>query len=333
MPGSPTVAAQRVTSAELRAAGGPPEDLREAPIIIDTDIGGDADDALAVAAAARHQPRLALVLTCDETRPPVGHGQRARFARFLLDALGRTDVAVAAGPAVWDTRYYCVDGLTPDPVPLAPDDVVAAVRAACAGTEGPVRWVGMGPLTNLAHLIEVAPELVGRLRVTQMGGALNYRHPDRAEHNIRLDVAAAHRVLAAVAAGELRAPEFIASDVTFTPALQVTAEHPIYRALAAPAAPPWASILVAHLDRWYAGWHPATIQHDALTLSAALGLPFVDSAPVAVALDAIGRMSEDPADGVPLRLSRAADHPAFMTWLGRALDPATAAGAGPCTAG
>ncbi|WP_308259013.1 nucleoside hydrolase [Pseudonocardia sp. H11422] len=300
------------------------EDLPDAPIVIDTDIGGDADDALAVVAAARHQPRLALVVTSDETRPPVGDGQRARFARFLLDLLGRTDVTVAAGPAVGDTRYWCVDGLVPASVPLQFEDVVAAVRTVCAGTDGPVRWVGMGPLTNLAHLTEMAPELAGRLRVTQMGGALNYRHPDRAEHNIRLDVPAAHQVLAAVADGRLGVPEFVTSDVTFTPRLAITAEHPIHRALAAPTAPAWASILVAHLDRWYTGWHPATIQHDALTLSAALGLPFVDSAPTAVALDAIGRMTAAPQGGVPMRLSRAANHPAFMAWLGRALDPVTA---------
>ncbi|MHA6793784.1 hypothetical protein ACVGVM_09750 [Pseudonocardia bannensis] len=64
--------------------------------------------------------------------------------------------------------------------------------------------------------------------------------------------------------------------------LEITAGHPIYRALAASAAPEWAVVLAAHLDRWYAGWHPATIQHDALTLSAALELPFVDSVPTAV---------------------------------------------------
>lgn len=42
---------------------------RDAPLIIDTGIGGDADDALALVAAARSVPALALVVTCDEPAP------------------------------------------------------------------------------------------------------------------------------------------------------------------------------------------------------------------------------------------------------------------------
>ena len=64
-----------------------PEDLRRAPLIIDTDIGGDPDDTLAVAVAALTVPELALVITCDETGPPAP-GQRARLARALLDLAG-----------------------------------------------------------------------------------------------------------------------------------------------------------------------------------------------------------------------------------------------------
>ena len=80
------------------------------------------------------------------------------------------------------------------------------------------------------------------------------------------------------------------------------------------------------LDRWYATAYPSTLQHDGLTLSAALGLPFVTAAGTPVVLDEIGRMSTAP-DGVRLRLSTKADYPAFMTWFAAALDPATPAAA------
>jgi purine nucleosidase len=319
------------TAAQLRAAPWP-EDLRDTPIIIDTDIGGDVDDALAVAAAARQQPRLALVLTGDETRAPVEAGGRARFARWLLDTLGRPDVPTVAGAVLGDTEHFCVHDLTPATVPPQPggaDAVLAAVAAVCARTDGPVRWVGMAPLSNLAHVLDHAPDLAARLRVTQMGGALAYRHPDRAEHNIRLDVDAAHRVLAAVEQGRLATPRFITSDITFTPELGITAGHPIYQALDQAAVTPaaqWAAILHAHLDRWYATAYPSTLQHDGLTLSAALGLPFVTAAGTPVVLDEIGRMSTAP-DGVRLRLSTKANYPAFMTWFAVALDPATPAAA------
>ncbi|MCQ4044283.1 hypothetical protein ACFOSC_29675 [Streptantibioticus rubrisoli] len=46
-------------SEQLRKAPWP-EDLRNAPLIIGTDIGGDADDALAVAVTARKVPLLSL---------------------------------------------------------------------------------------------------------------------------------------------------------------------------------------------------------------------------------------------------------------------------------
>jgi inosine-uridine nucleoside N-ribohydrolase len=276
-------------------------------MIIDTDVGGDPDDAFALVAAARVVPELALVLTGDETGPTYGPGQRARFARHLLDRCGRPDVAVVAGHCLGDTRYFCVDGLIPTAVGRQPDDVLAAVGAVCAATTGPVRWVGIGPMSNLAAIVRQAPELAGRLQVTQMGGALSYRDPSRAEHNVRLDVEAAHTVLG------WPGMQWVTADVTFTPEIEVTALSPLYQALAA-ADTPWAPLLGAHLDRWFDRFYPGTRQHDALTLSAALGLPFVESGTVAVALDDIGRMRA-AGDGVPVRMSTGARYEPFMAWL------------------
>ncbi|MDX3690725.1 nucleoside hydrolase [Streptomyces europaeiscabiei] len=308
-------------SARMRATGNWPQDLRSAPVIIDTDIGGDADDALAVTAAARSLPRLALVLTSDETGPAIGYGARARFARLLLDLTGRTDVAVASGASLGDTKYFCAEGLVPDELPPQPADVVAAVRAVCAAVPGPVKWVGMGPLSNLALVLDAAPELASRLHVTQMGGALNYRDPSRAEHNFRLDVPSVHRVFDAVGKGLLPAPYVVTSEVTFNAAIEIMADHPVHRVLAAPGAPGWAALLVAHMRQWFDRFHPGTIQHDALTLSAALHLPFVEFDKMPVALDGIGRTIRSET-GVPVWLSLSARYLAFMRWLSQRLDPA-----------
>ncbi|MGW1145839.1 nucleoside hydrolase [Streptomyces sp. NPDC002454] len=152
------------------------EDVRGTPVIIDTDIGGDADDALAVVAAARRVPELVAVITGDEVR-----GERARFARHLLDLIGRREVVTLSGASLGGSRSSCVDGLVPDDVPAQPADVVAAVRQVCEAADGPVRWVGTGPLTNLARVLAEAPDPARRLRLTQMGGALRYRDPGRAE--------------------------------------------------------------------------------------------------------------------------------------------------------
>ncbi|MEU9126110.1 hypothetical protein AB0C96_40950 [Streptomyces sp. NPDC048506] len=153
------------------------------------------------------------------------------------------------------------------------------------------------------------------LRVTQMGGALRYRKPDSAEHNIRLDVPAAQSVLKAVADGRLSAPEFIASEVTFTPRMEVTADSPLYAGLHAPQASEWAQLLASHLDRWFERFYPGSMQHDALTLSAALELPYVDSDAIRIEMDDIGRTREaGPDRGVALRWSVGAEYEPFMQW-------------------
>ncbi|MDT0300808.1 nucleoside hydrolase [Streptomonospora wellingtoniae] len=303
-----------------------PEDLRDTPMIIDTDIGGDADDALAVALAARCVSHLALVTTADETGSEQGRGQRARFARYLLDSVGRTETPVTAGADLGGTRYYCVEGLTPAQVPPQEADVVSAVRRLAAERTGPIRWVGMGPMTNLADLLSHAPEVASRLRVTQMGGALRYRDPERAEHNFRLDAAAVHTVFGAIADGLLPAPEFVTSEVTYTPEIRVDSSHALYRKLRAFDAPPWAALLGTHLDRWFSGADlpiPGTLQHDALTLSAALKLPFVQSEDMPLAVDDIGRTTVS-VEGTVVQVSTAAHYSGFMSWLQTGLDPAIA---------
>ncbi|HWN35767.1 MAG TPA: nucleoside hydrolase [Pseudonocardia sp.] len=302
-------------SEALAAPGHRPDELRGTPLIIDTDIGGDADDALAVAAAARRVPELTLVITADE----VG-GERARFARYLLDLLERREVATVAGSSLGGSRYFCVADLVPDAVPTQPDDVVGAVRRVCAAADGPVRWVGLGPLTNLARVLAEAPDLGSRLRVTQMGGALRYHDPDSAEHNIGLDVSGARAVLRAVSDGVLGTPEFVSADVTFTPRIAVTSASPLYARLRAPEAPTWAGVLADHLDRWFARFYPDTMQHDPLALAAALGLPFVESGRLPLEIDAIGRTSEAPdGTGTPVWWSRSAAYDPFMTWLAASL--------------
>ncbi|HEX3731733.1 MAG TPA: nucleoside hydrolase, partial [Mycobacteriales bacterium] len=165
-PGEP---AFDIMAQELREAGPPDRpELYHSPLIIDTDIGGDPDDAIAIAIAARSTPELALVVTSDECG-----GERARFARHYLDLLGRPEVPVVAGRQLADTRYHVVDGLIPADVPPQPADVLAAVDHVTDSTDGPIRWCGIGPLSNLADVLAARPQLRERLRVTQMGGAIN----------------------------------------------------------------------------------------------------------------------------------------------------------------
>ncbi|HEY3558400.1 MAG TPA: nucleoside hydrolase [Kribbella sp.] len=294
--------------------GGPPPALggaaiARAPMIIDTDAGGDPDDSVALVAAARVVPELALVVTSDEY-----DGERARFVRWLLDLVGRPDVRVVAGSDLGNRRGWVVGGMCPAEVPRQDSDLVAAVSDLFAGTDGRIRWVGMGPLSNLATVQRERPELVARMVVTQMGGAINYRDPARAEHNFRADPDAVIAMLPTLE--RWGPPTLVMSDVTFVPAMEITAESRLYRRWAEPDARPWERVLREHFDRWTAKY-PA-MQHDALALAAAMLWPGVRFQRERVTLDELARMSLS-ASGFEVAMSVSADYAAFMTWLDKAL--------------
>jgi hypothetical protein len=118
-------------------------------------------------------------------------------------------------------------------------------------------------------------------------------HHGRGEHNIRVNVPAVREVLAAVDDGRLETPEFVTTDVTWTPEIGINAESPLYRTLSDPSAPAWAGILAVQLERFFERFHPETMQHDGLALTAALKLPFVHPRQFDVAVDDGGVMTED----------------------------------------
>ncbi|WP_427896445.1 nucleoside hydrolase [Kribbella sp. GL6] len=278
-------------------------------MIIDTDAGGDLDDSVALVVAGRLVPELGLVVTGDEFG-----GERARFVRWLLDLVGRPEVGVVAGADLGNRRGFVVGGMCPGDVPWQGTDVAGAVDEVMARCDGPVPWVGMGPMSNLAALQRERPELVARMVVTQMGGAVNYRDPARAEHNFRADPAAAIEVLPALE--RWGPPTFVTSDVTFDPAMELTADSRLYQRWTEPGATPWERVLREQFDRWTAKY--VAMQHDALALAAALLWPGVRFARERVVLDELARMSLAP-DGTEIAMSVSADYPAFMRWLEQAL--------------
>lgn len=285
-------------------------------LIIDTDIGGDPDDAIALVAASA-EPALALVVTCDELG-----GERARYARHLLDLLGRSDVPVVAGSDLGNTRLDCIVDLVPADVPRQPTDVHAAVDLVCSSTVDPVRWVGIGPASNLADVLTARPELARRLDVTQVGGALPYRDPARADHNFRTGPAAAGTLLAAA-----HVPRLLLSETTYTPAVEITTGSPPHRLLSDPDGPAWARLVAAHLDQWYARFHHATLQHDALALATALDAGFVDYHHEHVVIDERGRTTVAEG-GFDVRVSGAARLAAYMSWLTSRIEAACVGGRG-----
>ena len=303
------------------------------PVILDTEIGGEPDDAMALVIAARELPELALVVTSDE----LGGGRRARFARYLLDSAGRADVAVVAGQQLSANPPYFADGLTPDWVPPASGDVARAVAEVCARSGGVARWIGLGPLSNLAALLARDPGLGRRLFVTQLTGTWSESDQALPPRNFRLDPAAAGRVL-----GSVHHLRLVGFDRSAGPRAQLTAASPVIRELAG-AAPSWAGLLAAHCGQFFARYHPAVIPGGPLALAAALRLGFAPFGPARVAVDSTGWISVihtgaarpgavDPASPAPVPrppadaeanvlISRDVDYQALADWLCARLRP------------
>jgi purine nucleosidase len=174
-------------------------------LILDTDIGTDVDDALALAVALG-SPEIRLEgVTCVYGDVDL----RARMVLKLLRLRGRADVPVFAGasrpllglrPIYW-AGHEGVGLLGRGDESLAPEPEHAVdylVRAVMA-SPGQIHLAAIGPLTNVALAMLREPRLAASLaHLTIMGGAL--RGPaglalGYAEHNIKCDPEAAHVVM------------------------------------------------------------------------------------------------------------------------------------------
>ncbi|MBT5060012.1 MAG: nucleoside hydrolase [Gemmatimonadetes bacterium] len=164
-------------------------------IILDTDIGGDIDDALCLALAL-NSPEISLrAVTTVNTDPPL----RARLAARMTHTFGQPEIPVAPGcKAMFDgAPTYCKDinhavVLTlDDPIPTG--DGVDLLIETARRHAGRIVIVGIGPWTNIATAFERAPDLRGCVaRLVLMGGQLD---PPGPESNIRCDPVAAAYVL------------------------------------------------------------------------------------------------------------------------------------------
>ena len=174
------------------------------PVLIDCDPGHDDAIALLLALAS---PEIE-VLGVTTVAGNVGLDKTTTNALRVLELAQRTDVAVAAGfarplyrPLQIAANVHGESGLDG---PMLPPPRTAALEVHAvdflaqklAAAETPVTLVPVGPLTNIAVLLNSYPDIGPQIaRIVLMGGAIATGNvTPAAEFNIYVDPEAAHRV-------------------------------------------------------------------------------------------------------------------------------------------
>ena len=174
--------------------------LAQTPILLDTDIGDDIDDAFALSLALR-SPEVRLVGVTTVFKD--AHS-RALIALRMLEEAGRSDVPVAAGASRLSTpetkgQFAYAAGVKRQPAAaLAPDFIYAKLKEA----PGTITVVAVGPLSNISALLTKYPDAKKLIkRMVIMGGSVrvgyNAKPPAELEWNIRCDIPAAKTVFRA----------------------------------------------------------------------------------------------------------------------------------------
>lgn len=172
-------------------------------VILDTDIGTDVDDCLALALLLKSPEVDLLGITCVYADVQL----RAKMTLKLLQLYG-TDIPVYAGastPLMQIGEIYWGghegvglltpedDALTPEP-DFAPDYLIEMIRA----NPGEIHLIAIGPLTNVAMALQKAPDIAEKVAsLVIMGGVVRGNDGlslPYAEHNIICDPQAAHIV-------------------------------------------------------------------------------------------------------------------------------------------
>ena len=307
------------------------------PVVIDTDIGADPDDALALilALASPEVDVRGLTIVSGDV------SWRARIATRLLGMAGRSDIPVFLGRGE-PRQMSGAEGLGLLDVPYSgPEAVVQSTPAVdwllSESRRGAFHLVAIGPLTNVAAAIDRDREFAGRLLgLTVMGGLLDERTMPLAwQHAIQERGAAAWPdynttcdPAAALTVARSGIPvTWVTLDVTMRAPLRAAARDLL------PRDHPLGVALGRMIDAWHAVWFPTAlpapddpspvppdavaILHDPLAVAALFPDGFLRLQATRLAYgveDGLFRLRQQPA-GVPGMIATDVDGAEFEACL------------------
>ncbi|MBS0580797.1 MAG: nucleoside hydrolase [Proteobacteria bacterium] len=152
-------------------AAAPAAAVNPLPVIIDTDVGDDIDDAFALAVALQdpHLEVLGITTAWGDT------GTRTLLVRRLLATLGRRDVIVAQGPATanavpFTQKKWAMGAADTTGAP----DAIEFLREQAHRRPGQITLIALAPLSNIEALARRDATALRQFRqVVLMGGSIH----------------------------------------------------------------------------------------------------------------------------------------------------------------
>jgi len=213
-----------VMTALLASGGAAAQNPAQTPVIFDTDIGTDIDDAYALA-ALMHRPELELLGVTTVSGDTVA---RARLAAKLLAVGGgkwSTTPVYAGSPG--STQYMKqVEWANGFSAPsLHESGAVAFMLHAINARPGAVTIIAVGELTSVAALLDAEPGVARKIRAIALMGGSIYRgyapgSKPEPEWNIKSNAPAARKVFES-GVPLLVAPLDSTADLKLTPEMRV----------------------------------------------------------------------------------------------------------------
>jgi purine nucleosidase len=249
-------------------------------IHLDTDLGGDTDDACALAMLLGWS---GVEITGITTVADPG-GRRAAYVAYLLRLAGRDDIPLAAGAEVSSTTLARADPVDderhwPAHITHRPSPPGAALDLLGRSLDAGATLVAIGPYTNLALLEISCAGSLAREPVVVMGGWVQQPAPGLPQwgpdmdFNVQWDTRAAEVVAATARLTLVTLPATLNAHLCRTDLPRLRAVGPLGQLLARQSEAHGQTNQMEKLGREHAGLHDDLLnfQYDPVACAIALG--------------------------------------------------------------